>query len=301
MYSVRLRGLLSITIALAALAAWTATAVAGAWVKKPGEYYFKLSSGYLYSTERYNSDGDVVPIDSDDPNVLAASYTDINVTAYLEYGMAERVTLVASLPWKITQNAKTEFSSQFDAIQETDAVNGGVTDLRIGARLPLKSTGFPVAFESLVKLPLGYDPSPPQTQLAPLGSGAVDLEFNLLAGASLWPFPGYVNASAGYRVRGAGLDDELMASFESGVSYGAWFGKAALDAQYTRGDLIDADPTKTVTNENILKLLAEINYNFTARFAVSVEAFHVLQGANTVAGTTWVAGVIYQQKAGPPR
>jgi len=298
---VQLRGVVTIAAVLAALATWPTAALAGAWVKKPGEYYFKISTGYLYTTERYNANGDVIPIASEDPNVLAASYTDLSVTAYLEYGVAERVTLVATLPWKLATNSKTEFSSQFDAIQETEAVNGGVTDLRAGARLPLKSTGFPVSIEGLVKLPLGYDPSPPQTQLAPLGSGAVDLDFNLLAGASLWPFPGYVNARAGYRVRGGGLDDEVMASFESGVSYGAWFGKAALDAQYTMGDLVDADPTRVVTNENILKLLAEINYNFSARFAVSVEAFHVLQGANTVAGTTWVAGIIYQQKAVAPQ
>lgn len=269
---------------------------AGAWLKKRGEYYLKLSGSYLYSTERYNADGDRIPLASEDANTIGAAFRDISITAYFEYGMSERVTLVASLPYKILTNWSTEFSSQFNAIREVEAVNSGVTDLRVGVRLPLKTESFPVSFESLVKLPLGYDPAPEQTQLAPLGSGKVDFDVNLLAGMSLWPFPGYLNGRAGFRFRGGGLDDEILASLEAGASYRKWFSKVALDALYTTGDLTDADPTRTVTNENNLKLMGEVNYNINSRIAFSLEAFHVLRGANTVAGTTWVAGVIMQQR-----
>jgi hypothetical protein len=291
---------LTLIPALAIAVAWPGAAVAGAWLQKAGETYVKVSGAYLYSTERFNSDGDIVPLDATDPTLLSAAFRDVSLTAYLEYGLDERVTLVVSLPWKALTSRRTEFTTGFDAIREIEAVNTGATDLRVGARLPLRRTGFPVSIEARAKLPLGYDPEPDQEQLPPLGSGKVDIEALVLAGAGLWPFPGYLSAGAGYRLRGGGLDGEVLATAEGGASWRRWFGKVALDATYATGDLVDADPTRTVTNENILKLTGEVNFEVLPWLGLSAEVFHVLGGANTVAGTTWVAGAVFRRAAVAP-
>jgi len=277
-------------IALSCTSAW-----AGAWLMKPGEYYVKLFASYLYTEEEYDKDGNLIPTRSGVQGITNGSYEEIAVTAYVEYGLSERVTLVGSVPYKMLTSSWTELGGNFQVQRDIEATNRGMTDLRAGVRYPLKTSGFPISVEGIIKLPLGYDPSPDLEQVPPLGSGKVDAGLRLLAGVSLWPFPGYLNGVGGYRFRG-GLADEVFFNVETGVTWWRIFGKVSVDGIFSTEEPEDlgTSPTLTVNNEDVLKLIAELNYSITGRLALTAEAFHVLAGRNTVAGTTWAAGFIFR-------
>ena len=175
-------------IALSSTSAW-----AGAWLKKPGESYVKLFASYLFTDEEYDKDGNLIPMRSGVPGITNGTFEDITIGAYLEYGLSERFTLVATVPYKLLTSTWTELGANFQVQRDIEATSGGMTDLRAGVRYPLKTSGFPISLEGIVKFPLGYDPSPDLEQVPPLGSGKVDAGFSLLSGVSLWPFPGYIN------------------------------------------------------------------------------------------------------------
>lgn len=289
--------LVAALVAAAAPAAW-----GGAWVRESQSYYFKISASYLYTEKELNFDGEEVDILSGEELLTNTSYSDLGVNLYLEYGLTERLTAVATLPFKVLTSKRTEVSDVIDLRRDVEAVNGGLSDLALGLRYPLVVAPLPVSVQGDVKLPLGYD-NQPANDGPPLGSGRVDLEGHLLAGLSLYPFPGYVTAGAGYRVRTGDLDDELLFNVEAGASWKRVMAKVGLDALYSTGDPPDlqrldggrVSSAVVVTNQDIIKLTPAVSFLLNNDIALVLEAFHVIDGKNTVTGTTWAAGVVYQQ------
>ncbi len=284
-------------IAIAALFLVTGSALApraraGAWLQKKGHLYWKLSAAQLETGKEYDASGDRVDILRADSSVTNTSYRDRSVTAYLEYGLLDWLTVVASVPYKYLTSARTEVSPSFLLLREIEAITGGLTDARLGVRVPVLRGRFPVSLQPMVKVPLFYDPTP-ENLGPPLGSGDVDVELSLVAGANLWPFPGYVGASAGYRVRGGDVDDEFIFSAEAGATWNRFFGKVGVDGLYSTEPIreLGVSSTTVVANEDVLKLMAELSYRLLGPLGVSVESFHTLSGRNTVAGTTWALGV----------
>ena len=68
---------------------------------------------------------------------------------------------------------------------------------------------------------LGLGPSPVDgaDSKVPLGTGENDIDTRLLVGKSLYPFPGYLTSTVGYRQRGGAFSDEFFYGFEAGVTY----------------------------------------------------------------------------------
>jgi len=289
--------LLLLSIAACALAAAVPRgAGAGAWPQPPGASYIKIAGGYLYSEHEYDSQGEKVDILAGDPLITDTSYRDVSFTAYLEYGVGERLTLVGSLPFKILTSTRTETTAFADLTRAVDVTNGGLSDLRLGLRYPLQTAPFPVSVQGNVKIPLRYDARPDNAG-PPLGSGALDLDLNLLAGASLWPLPGYVGASVGYRLRGGTLADEIVFTVEAGSGWERFAARVTLDGTYStvRPEPLTESATTTLTNEDVLKLLPAIEFGLGAGTALVAEAYHVLAGRNTVAGTTWALGLVLRR------
>ena len=50
-----------------------------------------------------------------------------------------------------------------------------------------------------------------------------------------------------------------------------------------------------VTDQDILKLAPAAGLLLTDEISIELEAFHILDGRNTVTGTTWAAGVVFRQ------
>ena len=289
-------------VALTALALWPATALGGAWVQEKSSYYFKISSSYLFTETELNFDGQEVNILSGEDQLTNTSYRDIGAALYVEYGLTDRLTVVGALPFKVLRSRRTEVNDLIDLTRDIEVVNGGLSDLNVGLKYPLRMTPFPLSVYGAAKLPLGYDRRP-ENEGPPLGSGRVDLEGHLLAGVSLYPFPGYVTGGVGYRARTGDLDDEYLFSIEAGVSWGRLMGRIGLDGLYSTTDPpnlaeLDARAVSSavvVTNQDILKLAPGVTLSLTDEISLVAEAFHIIDGKNTVTGTTYAAGVVYQQ------
>jgi hypothetical protein len=269
------------------------SAFGGAWVQKKRGYFFKLTAGYLYTTEEYDSDGNIRQIREGEPGISNTSYKEISAVGYFEYGVTNRFTMVANLPFKVVTSAWTEAASSDGPLRSVEVVTGGLSDLTLSGRLLLLGKSTPLSVQAGVKLPLGYDAAPPDGG-APLGSGKVDVEGALLAGAGFWPIRAYATGAIGYRIRGGnGINDEYLFRVEGGFTPGNWLAKATLEgicSAETPGD--QESSTVVITNQDVLKLIPTVAYRFTYRFAIGAELIHTLAGRNTVAGTTYFVGVL---------
>jgi len=268
-------------------------AFGGAWVQKKHGYFFKLTTGYLYTTEEYDSAGNIRSIREGEPGISNTSFKEVNITGYLEYGVSNRFTMVADLPFKVVTSSWTEAASIDGPVRTVEVVTGGLSDLTLSGRFLLFGKTNPVSIQAGVKLPLGYDASPPDGG-APLGSGKVDVEGALLAGTGIWPIRVYATGAIGYRIRGgSGIADEFLFRVEGGFTPGDWLAKATLEGVYSAETLGDqGSSTVNVTNQDILKIIPTLAYRFHYRFAVGAELIHTLSGKNTVSGTTYSVGIL---------
>lgn len=283
-----------LTAPLLVLVAQHSPAIAGAWVQKQRGYFFKLTGSYLYTNQEYDSEGNVNDIRANDDGITNTSYKEVALTGYLEYGFTDRVTLVTNFPFKIVTSKRTELSTPDDPQRTVEVVTGGLSDFTVSARLLLFGRAAPLSVQGGVKIPLGYDRFPPE-EGAPLGSGKVDVEGWVLAGTSLHPLPAYVTGQVGYRLRdGQGISDEFLFQAEAGLTPSPWYMKATLEGTYSAKTPVEQEsPTVTTTNTDVLKLIPTVGYDFSPWFAVGAEAFITLNGKNTVAGTTYVLGVVF--------
>ena len=296
----RVRVWFAAALAAYILVATAHDAAAGAWVRKKAGYYFKTSGAYLFATDEYDHNGNVVDIFSNLLLVDNTSFRDVGVSAYFEYGITDRLTLVGSLPFKVLSSERRELANENTPVRRLELVNGGLSDLWMSLRYPLVRGPLILSLQGGAKLPLFYDPSPPN-EGSPLGSAKVDVEGRVLVGKSLYPFPGYLGVEAGYRLRGGNLDDEILLGAEGGVTLGRVFTKVGVDALFSTVDprdlTVSADDGRSVlvANQDIVKLNPVVGYSITAGLTVTAEIFHVLSGKNTVKGTTYSVGLVFER------
>lgn len=301
-------GLVALFVAAAPVAA-----AAQAWLQKTDGYYFKLSISYLRSDEQFDFEGNRHPIAADDPAFLDESFRDVSLSAYIEYGLSERFTLVGSLPFKIstTDNSRVPLAPN-DPPVPFSLTNGGLSDFWLSLRTGLLQGPTALSVQAGVKTPLGYEDIPDNGGPA-LGTGEFDAQVDLLFGQSLYPFPAYLGAGVGYRVRGGGdLFDEIVYNIEGGYTYGPMFFKLRFDALQNVKDPPDAAGMAVVTpipggggalsadqpnarNEDSFKLSPTIAYNISDGLGIAAEAYHAFAGKNTIAGTTWTVAVVFSQ------
>jgi hypothetical protein len=282
----------TLTVSLTLLALLHSAAYGGAWVQKQRGYFFKLTASYLYTTEEYDSKGNIRRIREGEPGISNTSYKELSATAYLEYGVTRRLTVVANLPFKVVTSARTEETTE-DLTRNIEVVTGGLSDLTLSGRFLLFGTSSPLSIQAGVKVPMGYEATPPDGG-APLGSGKVDVEGWVLAGTGIWPLRAYFTGQLGYRLRGGnGIADEHLFQVEGGFTPGKWLAKATLEGIYSKGSAGDQESsTVVITNQDVLKVIPTIAYRFNYRFAVGAELIHILEGKNTVAGTTYFVGIL---------
>lgn len=287
--------------ALAALP--NARAWAQAWVQPPGGYYFKLTGSFLTTNDQYDAVGDLEPLAAGDSLLTEESFRDITINAYLEYGLSERYTLVASLPFKISTTEDTQAPLvPGDAPRSIALTNGGLADLWVSLRTPVVRRATAVSIQAGVKIPLGYEQVPDNGGPA-LGTGEIDAEADIAIGRGFWPVPVYASAGIGYRYRGgANYDDEVFYDIEAGFTTKKLFAKIRFDGLQNLGPI--GSPTSSLPagtasadanarNQDRFWLTPVVAYHLRGSLAVTAEAYCAIAGKNTIAGTTWVLGVIW--------
>ncbi len=282
---------------------------AGAWPQPKHGLYVKLSSSYLATTKEFNHEGDKLDIFQERIIYRDTSFRDFSVSAYFEYGLFNRLTIVGTLPFKVLRSKRTELIGGGTLARIATLYTTGFSDLSLLGRYALWQGSFALSFQGGVKLPLGYEEKPADDG-APLGTGDIDLEGHLLLGKSLHPLPAYLTGSIGYRHRTDELHDQILLNAEAGYTAGKFLFKVTFDglmSTITPPDIVGqpvmsplpggggALPNIIVGDQDIFKISPSIIYNFTEDWGVQGEVLHIFAGKNTVAGTIYSFGIILQK------
>lgn len=181
---------------------------AGAWTQKRGQGFYKMSFRLIRADQFYEPNGNKIDI---------PTLSDYTTNFYGEYGLTDRVTLVANVPVfkRVTLNKQVGNNSGF-VFFEGDS-KSGIADSEVGVRLSLLRGGGSVfSAEVILGLPIGDN-----SQTNGLFTG--DGEFNQLIkaqfGHSFYPLPLYFSAEFGYNNRTNGYSDEWHYAAEIGYTF----------------------------------------------------------------------------------
>lgn len=194
---------ISATLMTAALICYSTLVHAGGWTQPQGKGYFKLSQQIVRADSLFLATGMKTGIPTVSGNTTSL---------YGEFGLLDRVTLVAYMP----------FYSNFSVDEEGFDSTSGVGDWDVGVRIGILTDGpTVVSLQALAGLPLGDSG---QNFDLWTGDGEFNQLFSIQAGHSLYPVPGYLKAEIGYNNREGDDDpvddysDELRYSLEAGYT-----------------------------------------------------------------------------------
>ena len=285
------------------------TVFPGGWTQKRQGYYLKFSANYLDTATEYNHLGEQLDLFAEQFAFEDASFRDLNLTIYGEYGITDRFTVIGNLPIKVLRTKRTEVIGG-RAARILTLYSSGLSDLTLSGRLRLLQNPLALSFQGGLKIPLGYEQQP-ENEAAPLGTGNADLEGHFQFGKGFSTFPGYLTGSLGYRYRGGPLNDQIVYLLEAGInlpSRGLF--KLTLDGIQSTvtppdiaGQTIDiplpggggARPNVIVGDQNIWKISPSLIFNIERGVSIQLEMLNVFAGKNTLAGSAWSAGLVFQK------
>ena len=279
------------------------TLKAGAWTQKKGKYYLKIETSYLKATKEYNHNGEELKILQEKFIFKDASFRDISIRAYGEYGLFNNLTLIGKIPFKIytTQYFLDDLYSQGEVARSTT----GLTDLDIALKYGVLNQPFALSLQGGLKLPLGYEKHPDNTGPR-LGTSEIDFEGHLLIGESFYPLPMYASGGIGFRVRGGPLHDEILYHVETGYTLEKWFFKIYFDGiknTETPPDLYGGEiqlpltggggvlPDLLVGDQDINQISFSLSYALQEGMSIEAAIYDVLSGKNTISGQTFSLGL----------
>ena len=259
-------------------------ALADAWPQRRGHGYYKIGFRMLRATHYYEPNGNRIPI---------PTLGDYTVSFYGEYGLTNRITIVAYVPFyeRITLNEQIGRNSGF-VFSEGDAVSG-IADPIIGARIGLAQFGATVVSASLrLGLPLGNDDQPNGLLT---GDGELNQTVALEVGHSFYPRPVYAKASVGFNQRVKGYSDEIVYAVEAGYTVADRFTIAAR----LRGvePLRNGDPNvggRRGLNGNDQRYLAygaEITYTHRGAYGLSLGVEGATRAQNVLSAPAFSVGL----------
>ena len=258
-----------------------AAALAGAWTQEQKGCYVKVGVYSMASQHEFNAIGERVGKPG------SGKLTDVNLSAYGEYGLSGRLTLVASAPYKRLSDVRT-----FAAGVGEERVSG-LGDLELRLRWKVRERPVVVAMAAGGKIPLGYDAG--EGTRVPLGTGELDGDIRLLLGRSLYPVPGYLSGELGYRVRGGRYSDEVFFGLEAGLARGRWLLVGRFTGVRTRGTCGASTRAGLVGDQDMLKLSPGVIYRLRDRVELGLDLIHVASGCNTTAGNTLGMGLAFKR------
>lgn len=252
-------------------------AFAGAWTQKKNGYYLKLSGGYLSTTQDINAAGDRVS------KAGEGRLRDANFTAYLEYGLSDALTVLATAPYKNMKDTRT--------FQTGTALERrwGFGDVEVRMRRRVWERDFVASVAAGAKFPTWYEDD--ESTRVPLSTRKIDGDVRLLLGKSLYPLPGYVTGELGYRVRGGTFSNEWFYTLETGLAYERVQIKGFVSGIRTFGNCEPGDEVDLIGDQNILKISPGIIYKLNSRLELSLDLIHVASGCNTTAGNSFFMGI----------
>ncbi|MEZ4699362.1 MAG: hypothetical protein R2834_03445 [Rhodothermales bacterium] len=193
-------------VLLASLVA-SVPASAGPWTQRKGQGFYKFGFGFVRATNYFEPDGTRIAI---------PTLSDYTFSLYGEYGVSDRLTAVAYIPFLQRLTLNRQIGRETGAVFFDGAATTRVADADVGIRLGLFQIGNTVASASLMAgLPLGDHTQPNGLYT---GDGEFNQYLSVGIGHSFYPAPAYVAVQAGMNNRTKGFSDEFRYDAEAGYT-----------------------------------------------------------------------------------
>ena len=231
-----------------------------AWTQAKGHSYNQLTFSHYKTVEKYSSLGydrgglgaTVDRLEDDNHRIPSEEFTSTKISYYGEYGLTDKITVIASGGW--------DWQKTNDAQRYSDADGpSGIGDIILGVRHKLSDNlgaGVLSSVQFDLKIPEAYDYGDPISEQS-LGDGQYDATAKIIFGRGFnW---GYTVLSAGYKYRFENNEngdwvfkpsDQMLLSISGGYNALPWLS--------IRGNL---DYNKPVGNAEVSREL--IAYNRT--------------------------------------
>jgi hypothetical protein len=268
-------------------------ALAGAWAQKDKGIYAKLSGGYSFATRQYKESGETFQLLSEDERGRFDLYS---LLLYTEFGLLPKLTVTMS----------TSFSS---AVVDSNLVNirtTGLGDVRTGLKYQFLDSPLVMSVGAKVTSPTGYTPDPAAAKAPTLGLGVPMYEGKLLVGKSFYPFPMYVSAEAGFRLRGSrrSRTDERV-DYPPEIPYLAEIGVNPVDWLTLRGLVngveglgdplaLDAFSLSPLT-QSYTKVGPSVIFTIADRFQINADYLYTVAGINAIRSHDFTVGFAIDQ------
>ncbi len=273
---------------------------AGLWPQGKGNGYFNVAFTYLKYNEVIN--GSLFGQDGFDKLPLKRSVSDHTLNGYLEYGISDRLTVIANVPFKLLKAGEKVRSLKNDPFAKDTLTNGTLNTLgniNIGARyliarnellwsLQLTSGVRSAAYQHNTGLRSGYN--------------AWYLTPKLEAGKS-WGKT-YFSTSLGYRYKSNGYAHDLVTDNEFGYQWrrssgrSTWFiltAGAVLPVTEGRHDDKNTEQTGLYRDEEgFVDPGLKINHYITERWSINISSIGALWARHGGNQLTYTGGISYE-------
>lgn len=258
----------------------------GGWPQKKGKGYFKVSQFVIISDQYYSPAGDILDI------VTASVF---NTSFYGEYGLTDRLTAVAYVPFFSRATLNEEVSGRDGRqLSPGDEVNSfGDTDLSLKYGLIVNK---PIVVSAMLTfgLPLGNDAGG-DTQILQTGDGEFNQMISIEASRSLRKGRAWISTLVAFNNRSNSFSDEFRLGLEVGHKLGErWIINAKLLSVNSLNNGNDLEtPTNGIFSNNIeyLAFTPEVAYQFKGKFGVSASVGTALNGRRVLASPSYSLGV----------
>jgi hypothetical protein len=270
---------------------------AGPWVKDAGQGYVKLGAGVFSSDKIYDVSGELQEVEFTYGNRSVGLYGELGVGADLGVMVSTSVYDAANTLRLTGEDfSKVGFGDLDLGVQwQAWRGEGCVAALNVWGRVPLYSG----VLSADAQVGTSGDALTREERYRPaLGDGSYDVTLLGAAGCSLYPFPGWVAAQAGPKLRTRGFGSGATAALDIGAF--VWPERLALTLRADTILRFSADnerPTKwyvSVGGGAIIPLVAGAALELNASY-IPVGAF-VAQGWSAGAGFSWSGGFWGGQK-----
>ena len=267
---------------------------AGPWTRKTGTAFVQLG----FSSIGYNKVYD----DRSEKAVLPVDVRDNVLQFLLDYGVAERLSLSATLPVKFL-SLKGKGGTVAAGLSRS---NSGIGDIDVAVKYNLhKAEGFVVSAEALFGLPTGQTRN--ENGLC-LGDGEFNVTARALAGKSFHPIPFYITVDIGVNFRTGDFSHDIPFNVE--VGYGLFESKLFIGLLISGRESLSNQPTLGPNpslseqaaaglglygnNLEYLAIVPKVFYKIDSHWGVSASFATAAHGRNVAGGVVLAAGVAYE-------
>lgn len=269
----------------------------GPWPQPAGSGYFKLSQWWIVFDQHYTDAGLI------DPNVTTGIF---NTTFYGEYGLTDRLTVIANAPlFSRSYNNNIVSGTTGETIQAGEAING-IGDIDLGVKYGLNRPGSTYAFSAslFLGLPTGEASGGSQGNLQ-TGDGEFNqlIQFDLGRSFQLSEkIPAYASAYAGVNNRSQGFSEEFRYGVELGVGLierKLWLtGRLNTVESFKNGDTAENTNSTSIfaNNTEFSSVGLEASYYVKNGWGVSAGVAGAFRGEIIAAAPSYSVGIFYDFK-----